>query len=75
MPLLGQGREAIGVLSAIVMLRLLNRIEALGTVRALEATNISSSVTERVKSLHFDDGDVVKKGDLLVRLEDAEEVA
>lgn len=52
-----------------------DRIEALGTVRALEATNISSSVTERVKSLHFEDGDVVKKGDLLVRLEDDEEVA
>jgi membrane fusion protein (multidrug efflux system) len=52
-----------------------DRIEALGTVRALEATNISSSVTERVQSLHFEDGDVVKKGDLLVRLEDAEEVA
>lgn len=52
-----------------------DRIEALGTVRALEATSISSSVTERVKSLHFEDGDVVKKGDLLVRLEDAEEVA
>lgn len=52
-----------------------DQIEALGTVRALEATNISSSVTERVRSLHFEDGDVVKKGDLLVRLEDAEEVA
>ncbi len=52
-----------------------DEVEALGTVRALEATDISSSVTDRVAELFFEDGDEVKKGDPLVRLEDAEEVA
>lgn len=52
-----------------------DQVEALGTVRALEATDISSSVTDRIAELFFEDGDTVKKGDPLVRLEDAEEVA
>ncbi len=52
-----------------------DKIEALGTVRALEATDISPSVTERIAELFFEDGDKVKTGDPLVRLEDAEEVA
>lgn len=52
-----------------------DQVEALGTVLALEAIDLSPSVTERVAEIHFDDGDVVKKGTLLVRFEDAEERA
>ncbi|MDF1751715.1 MAG: efflux RND transporter periplasmic adaptor subunit [Verrucomicrobiales bacterium] len=52
-----------------------DRAEALGTVRALEAINISTNVTDRVAEIFFKDNDLVKEGDLLVRLEDAEEVA
>lgn len=52
-----------------------DKVEALGTVRALEAIDLSSNVTDRVEEVLFEDGDSVKKGDLLVRLEDAEEVA
>jgi len=52
-----------------------DRIEALGTVRAMEAIDLSANVTERVAEVAFEDGDRVKKGDLLIRLEDAEEVA
>lgn len=50
-------------------------IQAIGTVRADETTSISSNVTETVTSLHFDDGDMVKKGDLLATLSCAEEQA
>ena len=50
-------------------------VEALGTVRALEAINISSNVTDRVDKLFFEDGDVVKEGTLLVQLEKTEEDA
>ncbi|MEC5127237.1 efflux RND transporter periplasmic adaptor subunit [Verrucomicrobiales bacterium BCK34] len=52
-----------------------DRVEALGTVRALEAIDLTSSVTDRVAEMFFEDGDSAKKGDLLVRLEDAAEMA
>lgn len=52
-----------------------DRVEALGTLRALEAVNISSNVTDRVAEIFFEDGAIVKKGDLLVHLEDTEEKA
>ncbi|MDF1741543.1 MAG: efflux RND transporter periplasmic adaptor subunit [Verrucomicrobiales bacterium] len=52
-----------------------DRVEALGTVRALEAIDLTSSVTDRVAEMFFEDGDSAKEGDLLVRLEDAAERA
>jgi len=52
-----------------------DKLEALGTLRALEAISLSATVTERVAEIFFEDGDQVKKGDLLVRLQDEEEVA
>ncbi len=52
-----------------------DQVEALGTVRAEEAIDLSANVTERVAEVAFEDGDRVEKGDLLIRLEDAEEVA
>ena len=50
-------------------------IEAIGTVLADESTSIMPNVTETVTALHFDDGQQVKKGDLLATLSDAEEQA
>lgn len=50
-------------------------IEAIGTVLADESTSIAPNVTETVTALHFDDGQRVKKGDLLATLSDAEEQA
>ncbi|MBX7208846.1 MAG: efflux RND transporter periplasmic adaptor subunit [Verrucomicrobiaceae bacterium] len=50
-------------------------IEAIGTVLADESTSIMPNVTETVTALSFDDGSVVKKGDLLATLSDAEEQA
>lgn len=52
-----------------------DQVEALGTVRAQEAIDLSANVTDRVAEVAFEDGDQVKKGDLLLRLEDAEEIA
>lgn len=48
------------------------RIESLGTAEANEAVVIASQVTERVAQVLFTEGEKVKKGDLLVRLEDQE---
>ncbi|MCC5791905.1 MAG: efflux RND transporter periplasmic adaptor subunit [Legionellaceae bacterium] len=50
-------------------------LEAVATTRAWESITISANVTEYVKKLHFEDGDEVRKGDVLVELETAEEMA
>lgn len=50
-------------------------LEAIGTVRAYETTDITSNVTETITGLHFNDGDKVKQGQLLATLSDAEEQA
>lgn len=50
-------------------------INALGTLSARESVALSVSVTERVSSLHFQDGEQVKKGQVLLRLVSEEERA
>lgn len=52
-----------------------NTLQALGTLRANEATTISSSVTETVTAIHFSDGQRVAVGDILVEMASAEEHA
>ncbi len=50
-------------------------IEALGTAKARESVVLVSPVSEAVTSVRFEDGQIVKKGDLLVELENQEETA
>ncbi|YCM43919.1 efflux RND transporter periplasmic adaptor subunit [Verrucomicrobiaceae bacterium 227] len=52
-----------------------DEVEALGTVRALEAIDISANVTETVTAVSFEDGQTVKKGAILAQLSDEEERA
>jgi membrane fusion protein (multidrug efflux system) len=52
-----------------------DRIEALGTTSANEAAAISAAITEKVVSIHFEDGQLVEAGDLLVTLKQDEERA
>jgi membrane fusion protein (multidrug efflux system) len=52
-----------------------DRTEAIGTVVANESVVITPPVTERVASIHFEDGEHVEKGQLLVELDHAEESA
>ena len=52
-----------------------NRINALGTLRAWESVDITSSVSETVVSLHFEDGVLVERGQLLATLQQDEEQA
>lgn len=52
-----------------------NTLNALGTLKANEATSISASVTEVVTGIHFDDGKRVKAGDVLVEMASVEERA
>jgi membrane fusion protein (multidrug efflux system) len=50
-------------------------LEALGTLNANEAATLSSTVTETVTAIHFDDGQRVAKGDVLVEMTSNEETA
>ncbi|AUM12183.1 efflux RND transporter periplasmic adaptor subunit [Ketobacter alkanivorans] len=48
-------------------------LEALGTLKANEVVTITANVAESVEALLFESGQRVTKGDILVRLESAEE--
>ncbi|WP_347304417.1 efflux RND transporter periplasmic adaptor subunit [Croceibacterium sp. TMG7-5b_MA50] len=50
-------------------------IEAVGTARANEQVTISAPVTERIERLHFDDGQYVRRGQLLATLAQGQEQA
>ena len=50
-------------------------VEALGTAVANESVNITAQQAEIVKSVLFEDGDIVKGGQLLIELSDREERA
>ncbi len=53
----------------------IDRIEALGTLKANESVQLTANVTETVTVLHFDDGQRVEKGDALVEMTSREEHA
>lgn len=55
--------------------RFVDRIEALGTLRANESVLLTVSVTETVTALHFDDGERVTAGQVLVEMTSGEEHA
>ena len=50
-------------------------VEALGTMRANETVALTAKITQVVKEVLFDDGQVVKKDDVLIILDSAEEAA
>ena len=52
-----------------------DRIEALGTLRANESVNLTAKVSELITSVDFVDGQRVKKGQILVTMEQIEEAA
>ncbi len=52
-----------------------DRIEALGSLRANESVALTATVTETVSAVHFDDGERVKAGQVLVEMSSGEERA
>jgi membrane fusion protein (multidrug efflux system) len=50
-------------------------LEALGTLRANESVEITAKVSDVIAAIHFEDGETVKAGQLLVQMSDAEEAA
>lgn len=52
-----------------------SQLEAVGSLRAVNGTNLSGDVSGIVSALHFESGTDVKQGDLLLELESADDVA
>lgn len=52
-----------------------DKIQAIGSLQAKENVELTPTVTELVTEVNFDDGQRVKKGDVLVNMDDAEELA
>lgn len=52
-----------------------DEVEALGTLKANESVDLAASVTELVTAVLFEDNQRVKRGDILVKMDAAEELA
>jgi len=52
-----------------------DQVDALGTTRANESTEITATVTEKITAINFTDGQKVDAGHVLVRLDKREELA
>ena len=63
------------IVSEVRVAHFVDRLEALGTLRAIESVTLTASVTETISAIHFDDGDRVEKGRILVEMTNAEEHA
>ena len=60
---------------AVAMAPIVESLEALGTVRAMEAVEVAARVMGRVEKLHFSDNSTVEEGVVLVELDAARERA
>jgi len=63
------------IVAPVVLEEISDRVEALGTARANESVNITANVSEKIREIHFEDGQQVKAGEILVVLNQAEEQA
>lgn len=71
----GQGGPTQVIVTSAYTDNFVDRIEAIGTLRANETITLASTVTETVTAINFTDGQRVVKGDVLVEMTDNEEKA
>ena len=75
----GKKRQRGGAVSVravtIIPREFIDIVEALGTAKAQESVTLTARVSDTVKTVHFEDGQIVSKGDVLVELTNAEEKA
>ncbi len=71
----GGGRTVSVVAETVEERQFSDIVEAIGTANAQESVMLTSRVSDTVRKVHFEDGQIVLKGDLLVSLEDKEERA
>lgn len=63
------------IVAAVENKRIKKRLEALGTLRANESVRLTSTLTKPISKIHFEDGQRVRQGDVLVEMSSAEERA
>lgn len=63
------------ILSEARVATVADRVEALGTLRANESVTITATVTETLSAIHFNDGQRVEAGDILVEMTSREQHA
>lgn len=73
-----QGRKAVAELVTVESVgyrEIVDTIESIGTTHANESVTIISKVTDTVNAVHFEDGDYVEAGKILVQMTNREETA
>lgn len=69
----GAGDGSIDVITAPAVIKSLGvEIEAVGTARAKESVDVTSKTSNKVTAIRFEEGDQVRRGDVLVELDGAE---
>jgi membrane fusion protein (multidrug efflux system) len=63
------------IVAPVKQIDFVDRIEALGTLKANESVLLTVNVTETVTAIHFDDGQRVERGKTLVEMTSSEEHA
>jgi len=71
-PGLGETNVTVAV---VTRQRLADEVESVGTAQANESLNLTAKVSDTVTAVHFDDGQLVKQGDILVELTNTAETA
>jgi membrane fusion protein, multidrug efflux system len=69
----GKGGRAVAVITTHAAKKeFAYEVEALGTLRANESVDITAKVADRVAAIHFTEGQQVRKGDVLIELDNSE---
>ena len=63
------------IVSPVLKTDFADQVEALGTTKANETVVITTDRSEKITEIHFEDGQLVKKGDVLVSLDKIQEEA
>lgn len=71
----GAPRPVTVLTQTVAIGTVVDSIEALGTARANESVTITANLTETVRKVHFEDGQRVAEGEVLVELTSEEEAA
>ena len=70
----GKGSTEV-IVSSVIQDDFSDQVEALGTTKSNESVIITADRSEKISAIHFEEGQIVKKGDLLVTLDKIQEEA
>lgn len=74
--IMGGGMGPVSVtVTEVTRQQLADEVESVGTAQANESVNLTAKVSDTVTAVHFEDGDLVEQGDILVELTNSAEAA